>query len=132
MEVSAMKTPAKSIAQRHGYRGLQRSDGPALLPEEPLWRRVPSRDEEGRCLADFRMIIPGLRDRSGSQQRNTLRIVNAVLQHYGAWVVFADFNFRTNLLWVSIKPRPGLTLEIPAAIKTLVPEALLLAAYWRR
>ncbi|MBU2746275.1 hypothetical protein HAP97_13830, partial [Acidithiobacillus caldus] len=50
-----MKTPAKSIAQRHGYRGLQRSDGPALLPEEPLWRRVPSRDEEGRCLADFRM-----------------------------------------------------------------------------
>jgi hypothetical protein len=39
---------------------------------------------------------------------------------------------RTNLLWVSIRPRPGLTLEIPAAIKTLVPEALLLAPYWRR
>lgn len=127
-----MKPTAKSIVQRRGSFGLQGSDGVPMLPDEPLWRRVPSRDAEGRCLADFRMIIPGLRDKSGRQQRNTLRIVNTVLQHYGAWVVFADFNFRTNLLWVSIRPRPGLTLEIPAAIKTLVPEALLLAAYWRR
>jgi len=127
-----MKASVRSIVQGRANRDLGRSGGGALLPDEPLWRRVPSRDETGRCLADFRMIIPGLRDKSSSQQRNTLRIVNAVLQHYGAWVVFADFNFRTNLLWVSIRPRPGLTLEIPAAIKTLVPEALLLAAYWRR
>jgi hypothetical protein len=77
------------------------------------------------------MIIPGLRLKSGLRQQHTLRIINAVLKHYGSWVVFADLNMRTNLLWVSIRPRPGLTLEIPAAIKTLVPEALLLAPYWK-
>ncbi|MFA7495627.1 MAG: hypothetical protein WCY67_04890 [Acidithiobacillus sp.] len=102
-----------------------------LQPDEPLWRRVPSRDDNGHLLADFRMIIPGLRLKSGLRQQHTLRIINAVLKHYGSWVVFADLNMRTNLLWVSIRPRPGLTLEIPAAIKTLVPEALLLAPYWR-
>lgn len=122
---------APPVSRQPQQKGLKNSFHAALHPDEPLWRRVPSRDENGHLLADFRMLIPGLRDRSSLRQQHTLRIINAVLKHYDAWVVFADMNMRTNLLWVSIRPRPGLTLEIPAAIKTLVPEALLLAPYWR-
>ena len=120
----ALKSPESTALKPSVFADLQ--------PDEPLWKRVPSRDDAGHLLADFRMIFPGLRQKSGIRQQHTLRIINAVLHHYGSWVVFADLNMRTNLLWVSIRPRPGLTLEIPAAIKTLVPEALLLAPYWRR
>ena len=122
---------APSIRQHSEPTHLKKASQAVFHPDEPLWRRVPSRDENGHLLADFRMLIPGLRDKSGLRQQHTLRIINAVLRHYDSWVVFADLNLRTNLLWVSIRPRPGLTLEIPAAIKTLVPEALLLAPYWR-
>ena len=105
--------------------GVFRADG-------PLWRRVPSHDEHGQLLADFRMLFPGLRRRSQTQQLQTLQAIAGVLQRYQAWVVFADLNLRMNLLWVSVRPRPGLTVEIPAAILEQVPEARLLAAYWRR
>ncbi|GEM_PF-999322 len=111
---------------------------PAALPwgrleaDGPLWQRVPSRDEYGHLLADFRMIFPGLRRYSSERQLRTLRLVGGVLQRYQNWVVFADLNLRMNLLWVSIRARPGLTVEIPAAILEEVPEARLLAPYWRR
>ena len=78
------------------------------------------------------MLFPGLRRRSQTQQLQTLQAIAGVLQRYQAWVVFADLNLRMNLLWVSVRPRPGLTVEIPAAILEQVPEARLLAAYWRR
>ncbi|XTI72696.1 hypothetical protein ACQAYK_00930 [Acidithiobacillus sp. AC3] len=97
-----------------------------------MWQRVPSRDEYGHLLADFRMIFPGLRRHSSERQLRTLRLVGGVLQRYQNWVVFADLNLRMNLLWVSIRARPGLTVEIPAAILEEVPEARLLAPYWRR
>jgi hypothetical protein len=32
-----------------------------------------------------------------------------------------------HLLWVSVKPIPGICLELPAAIQARVPEALLVA-----
>lgn len=103
-----------------------------LEAEGPLWQRVPSRDEYGNLLADFRMLFPGLRRQGPERQLQTLRLVGGVLQRYQSWVVFADLNLRMNLLWVSIRARPGLTVEIPAAILQEVPEARLLAPYWRR
>ncbi|MEY2342381.1 hypothetical protein AB4090_09770 [Acidithiobacillus sp. IBUN Pt1247-S3] len=111
---------------------------PVILPwgrleaDGPLWQRVPIRDEYGHLLADFRMLFPGLRRHSRERQIHTLRLVGGVLQRYQKWVVFADLNLRMNLLWVSIRARPGLTVEIPAAILEEVPEARLLAPYWRR
>jgi len=98
-----------------------------LEPDEPLWKRVPTRDPEGRPLADFMMIVPGLRDKPEAGLRSTVGELETVLTFYGRFVVFADLNLRLNLLWVSVKPIPGITLEVAAAIKQRVPEALLVA-----
>ena len=31
-----------------------------MTPAQPLWRIVPTRGDDGRCLADFMMLVPGL------------------------------------------------------------------------
>jgi len=98
-----------------------------LQPDEPLWKRVPTRDAEGRPLADFMMLIPRLRQKPEEGVRATVAELETVLTFYRRFVVFADLNLRLNLLWVSVKPIPGITLEVAAAIKQRVPEALLVA-----
>lgn len=55
----------------------------------------------------------------------TIGEIQAVLDHYRRVVVFADLNLRLNVLWVSVRPVPGICLELPAAIKYRVPEAML-------
>ncbi len=102
--------------------------GLAYEPSQPLWRRLPSHDEQGRRLSDFMMIIPGLNKRGHEETRQRLAAVAAVLQRYDRVVVFADVNLRINTLWVSIRPVAGMCLEIPAAIKLAVPEAVLVAS----
>jgi len=86
---------------------------------------VPTRGADGRPLSDFMMILPRLRDRSRAQIVETLTAVEFTLHRYGEAVVFADFNLKLNLLWVSVKPIPGICLELPAAIQARVPGALL-------
>ena len=39
--------------------------------------------------------------------------------------MFANMDMKLNTLWVSFKPEPGLFMEIAAAIKLQVPEAVL-------
>lgn len=97
----------------------------AFQPIEPLWRRLPSRDERGRRLADFMMLIPGLKRRSEAEIRQRLQAIHEVLEDYREVIAFVEMNLRINTLWVSLQARPGLCLEIPAAIKCAVPEALL-------
>ncbi len=99
----------------------------ALEPAEALWKRVPTRGADGRPLSDFMMILPGLSERPRARIVETLAAIELTLHRYGEAVVFADFNLKLNLLWVSVKPIPGICLELPAAIQTLVPEALLVA-----
>jgi hypothetical protein len=106
--------------------GLLRATSP-LDPAEPLWKRAPTRDHEGRPLSDFMMLIPRLGGRPADQLRRTLHEINAVLVQYRHAVVFADMNLRINVLWVTVKPIPGICLELPAALKTRVPEAMLVA-----
>ncbi|MFO8153703.1 hypothetical protein [Thioalkalivibrio sp.] len=98
----------------------------AFQPIEPLWRRLPKRDERGRRLADFMMLIPGLKRRSDAEIRQRLQAIHEVLEGYGEVVAFVEMNLRINTLWVSVQAQPGLCLEIPAAIKCAVPEALLI------
>lgn len=105
--------------------GLRVSSG--LEPGTPLWKRVPSRGADGRLLSDFMMLIPGLGRRSEHRLRSILGELHAVLDHYREQMVFADLNLKLNVLWVSIKPLPGLNLELAAAIKQRVPEAMLVA-----
>ena len=96
-------------------------------PNTPLWQRAPTKDSDGTYLSDFMMIIPRLKKRSTSHKRKTLNAVIDVLQRYEEIVVFADLNMKLNVLWVSLRPVEGMCLEIAAAIKVAVPEALLVA-----
>jgi hypothetical protein len=89
---------------------------------EPLWRRVPKRDEVGRPYVDFMMLAPRLNKRPSHEQESIVLLVRGVLVHYDEWVVFADLNLKINVLWVSMKQRPGLMSELVAAIRVKVPE----------
>lgn len=95
-----------------------------LEPAEPLWKVVPTHDEEGRPLNDFMMLLPGLRERSQAYIEQTFRNIQTVLNQYHE-VVFANMNLQMNVLWISLRNRAGLTLELAGAIKLYVPEAVL-------
>jgi hypothetical protein len=99
-----------------------------MRPSGPLYERAPTRDQDGRRLSDFMMVIPGLRDRRGIQFQSVLRHIEDVLSRFQE-VVFIDLNVPLNLLWVSVRPRPGVILDIAALIRCRVPEALLVGQY---
>ena len=99
----------------------------SILPGEPLWKRVPTRDEDGSPLSDFMMIIPKLKTKSREEIAKTFTTIENVLKCYQDSVVFADLNLAMNVLWVSVKPVPGICIELPTAIKLQVPEALLVS-----
>lgn len=98
-----------------------------LSPNTPLWQRVPTKDESGKYLGDFMMIIPKLKTANAEHRKKTLDALNLVLTSYQDVIVFADLNMKMNLLWVSIKPKQGMFAEIPAAIIDSVPEAKLIS-----
>ena len=50
-----------------------------------------------------------------------------MLTHFDHAVVFAAFNLKLNLLWVSIRPIQGIRFEIASAIQEHVPEAKLVS-----
>lgn len=99
----------------------------SILPGEPLWKRVPTRDEDGTVLSDFMMIIPKLKTKPREEIEKTFSAIENVLKCYQNSVVFADLNLSLNVLWVSVRPVPGICLELPTAIKLQVPEALLVS-----
>lgn len=96
------------------------------LPGLPLWQIAPTRDSSGRLLTDFMMLIPRLRNRPEAEIERASRDIQAVLALHQD-VVFADLNLKLNLLWVSLRPRPGVISELAAAIRLRVPEAVLVA-----
>jgi len=98
-----------------------------LQPAEPLWQRAPARDTDGSPLSDFMMIIPGLRDQPAPRRQRTVDLIQQALAGYAPFVVFADLNLKINVLWVTVRPRPGICAELPAAIFLRVPEARLVA-----
>lgn len=97
-----------------------------LEPHQPLYQRVPTRDADGRLLGDFMVLIPGLRARPQHQFVSILARLQAVLGQFTE-VVFVDLNVPLNLLWVSVRPRPKIILDIATAIMLHVPEARLVA-----
>ena len=50
-----------------------------------------------------------------------------MLTHFSHVVMFAEFNLKLNLLWVSIRSIQGLRLEIASAIQEQVPGAKLVS-----
>lgn len=98
-----------------------------LAPAEPLWKYVPTRNDEGKLLSDFMMIIPGLKHKPHEIIQSVAREIEKVLKFYKDYVVFADLNLHLNVLWVSVQPRPGICMEVAAAIHHLVPDAKVVA-----
>jgi hypothetical protein len=94
---------------------------------EPLRKRAPSHDENGKPLSDFMMLVPGLRDKPKHIVDNTIQDIHIVLTHFSEVVVFAEFNLKLNLLWVSIRPVQRIRYEIATAIQEQVPEAKLVS-----
>lgn len=100
----------------------------AVSPAVPLWQLAPTHDAGGHLLTDFMMLIPRLRTRPLVEIERASRDIQAVLALHQD-VVFADLNLKLNLLWVSLRPRPGAISELVAAIRLRVPEAVLVAHY---
>ena len=94
---------------------------------EPLWKRAPKRDAEGKPYVDFMMLAPGMKRRTAHEIEATLRVLQGVLARFEKWVVFADFNLRLNVLWVSLRFRPGVMAEVVAALRAQAPEFKLVA-----
>jgi len=99
----------------------------AYIPTEPLYKRAPREDENGKPLSDFMMIIPQLRDRPQHFIQETIDKIEKVLEAHSSHVVFADLNLKLNVLWVSVRPTPGICWNLPVEINNQVPEALLVA-----
>jgi hypothetical protein len=106
---------------------LKLTSGTELSHAQPLWQRAPTHDSDGQRLSDFMMLIPKLGRRPQHHIKQTLNQLQAVMNDYQRAIVFVDLNLKLNVLWVSVKPIPGICLELPAAIKSRVPEALLIA-----
>lgn len=107
----------------HGAAHLERR---RTAPAEPLCRIVPTRDADGKRLIDFMMLVPHLRDKPEIDRQATFGHIQRVLGRHTE-VVFADINLKLNLLWVSLRHRPGVICEIVHAIRQRVPEAVLVA-----
>lgn len=102
---------------------------PELQRTEPLWKRVPTRDVEGKPYADFMMIIPGMRNFEVSRLHDIVSKMESVLRRYENDIILADLNLKINVLWVTLQPRIGLSTEIAALIHHLVPEAKLVSQH---
>jgi len=94
---------------------------------QPMWQRVPTKDEQGRPLNDFMMLIPKLCHWSAARRLMALQALQQVFSEFDQVVVFADLNLKLNLLWVSMRPQPGGCIGLAAAIQQRVPEAVLVA-----
>lgn len=100
--------------------------GPRYRGTEPMWKVIPTRDENGKPLSDFMMLIPSLRDQTPLSIQTILNTLADVLTQHRS-VRFVNVNVALNLLWVSHLSLPGAGLEIAGHIQESVPEALLIA-----
>jgi hypothetical protein len=91
---------------------------------EPLYKRLPTHDEDGKFLSDFMMLIPGMRNLPAPHLKTRLAVLHELLGRQQD-VVFADLNTPLNLLWVSVRARHGVISELAAEIRLRIPEARL-------
>jgi hypothetical protein len=100
---------------------------PILDAAEPLRKRAPAVDENGRALSDFMVIIPDLRKRPQLRIQQTMQDIHRILSRFGDQVVFAEVNLKLNLLWVSIRPVEGIRFEITEALRGSIPDVRLVS-----
>jgi len=97
------------------------------VSSEPLWKNFPTRDKDGNTLSDFMIIFPGFKKLAKSEIQNKVNFVYNTLNSYKNIIEYASLNLKNNLLMISVKPLPGIQLEITAAIQAYVPEAKLVS-----
>ena len=78
-------------------------------------------------MCDFMVIIPGLKHKPQCLISQAVRDMHLALARFSHAVVFAEFNLKLNMLWVSIRPIPRIRFEIVGAIQETVPEARLVS-----
>ena len=98
-----------------------------FLPAEPLRKRAPTFDEQGKALSDFMMLFPGLVKKPQHHIQATVEHIQAVFAKFDQAVVFAELNLKLNLLWISVKPIPGIRFQIAEALRAVIPEARLVS-----
>ncbi len=99
-----------------------------LLPGNPLWQRVPTRDASGRACIDFMLVIPGMKRCGAARKQARVVLLRDALAPFESSLVFVDFNQRLGLIWVSLKPVPGIARVVTVAIQQAIPEARLVAS----
>ena len=100
-----------------------------LDASEPLRKRAPTVDADGKAVTDFMVIFPGLHKQPQIQVQRTTREIHRILGCFSDTVVFAELNLALNLLWVSTKPINGKRFEIADAIRSSVPSARLVSHF---
>ena len=100
---------------------------PFLDASEPLRKRAPAVDENGKPLSDFMVIFPGLKKKPEVIVNKTMQEIQLILTQYNHVVVFAEMNIRLNLLWVSIRQEAGIRFEICNALRQRIPYARLVS-----
>ena len=96
-----------------------------LKPAEPLRKRVPTQDTDGTPLSDLMIFIPRLKNKPQRLIARRMKEIECVLANYKHAVVFAELNVSINILWISVRSIPGICINITSAIKSRVPEAVL-------
>jgi len=109
---------------------IRATHGIHISDHQPLYERIPIRDEHGKLLSDFMMLIPGLRDWPQLRFHDAVAGLQAVMGQFRE-VVFADLNVPLNLLWVSVKAKPGIITEVAGSIQMRVPQALIISPHGR-
>ena len=117
MDQRRLRSPQSECLPRTGLQ---------MQPGVPLWKLAPTRDESGRLLCDFMVLIPRLKSRQPSYIGKAQSWITGVLNQHKE-VVFANMDLKLNVLWVSHRYRSGLMLEIINTIRLHVPEAVLVA-----
>ena len=67
------------------------------------------------------MMAPAFKRMSDAEKAHALSAIRAVLARFGERIVFADFNLRLNVLWVSLPATPGLMSLVVAALRAQTP-----------
>ena len=73
------------------------------------------------------MLFPGLVKKPPYQIQAAIEHIQSVFADFDHVVVFAELNLKLNLLWISVKPIPGIRFQIAAALRAAIPEARLVS-----
>ncbi|MDH5656424.1 MAG: hypothetical protein OEZ34_10980 [Spirochaetia bacterium] len=95
------------------------------VTSEPLWKNFPTRDKDGKALSDFMLIFPGFKKLSPEEIQNKVNFIYNTLNAFNDKIEYASLNLKNYILMISVKPLPGIQIEITSAIQSYVPEAKL-------